>query len=245
MSTSTIIHRFRSLLTRLLLLWLLVYTAAPARGEDDESERHEATAAEVLEAQAAVIQARGAYLKAMGEYCGRQAEAAEKWQDARSKKLQNDKTYVADYYAKKLIRREYTEVTARPPMNRDRAERLAKSNTPPRLHEVLPCNANSRFTATDGPVPLTWPVVLETSDFDRLREDVEELWSRRWTEPSGMGTRNCWEIQQLSRSMQSVLDTQIHDLAPSDYMFAKRFLRSLAYEAEFPCKESHSLLAQH
>src|SRR5690606_22960434 len=78
-----------------------------------------------------------------------------------------------------------------------------------------------------------WPLVLRDSMFDDSREKLDKLFHERTAENSGAGSPNCAAIEQATQEMMKIVGKDIKNLSPDEFITAKHFIGSLAYEARF------------
>lgn len=81
-----------------------------------------------------------------------------------------------------------------------------------------------------------WPYVLRTSEYDELRFTIDKLFDERSPGHSGEGSDNAVAIDKACKQMLEVVKDHIRQLEPEEYVSAKHFLASLAYEAKFSVK---------
>ena len=77
---------------------------------------------------------------------------------------------------------------------------------------------------------LDWPGVLKQSMFAEERERLEDLFAN-WTEYGSVGFEQRRQIRSTTDAMLGKLKQHVNDMPPPEYVTAKRFLESLAYEA--------------
>jgi hypothetical protein len=109
------------------------------------------------------------------------------------------------------------------PTNEDLV-RLAQSGRPARL-------SPRELDHLTGEV--AWPLLLEEAHYDRYREALEALFAARAADGQ-IGPDAYREIDRLAGKMLELLKGCIHEVPPEEYMIARRFLESLAYEARLP-----------
>jgi hypothetical protein len=78
---------------------------------------------------------------------------------------------------------------------------------------------------------VVWPQLLCRECFDQQRAEIDRLASERTVDNSGVGSRNCEEIQQAVEQMKALLKAQIKSVRPEEYLNAKKFLENVASEA--------------
>ena len=179
---------------------------------------HASTAAE------GYLRGRAAVIDAAGSYNANTAQAAISYEQARSLALENDRQYVQNYFQRKELNRQYREALGtRPPSSEDLAQQ-AKDAAPDRLNKY-------QLDPVFGTI--NWPAALQGSEFAEYREAVERSFRHRDALNSGMGSRVQQTVAVTTDEMEATLKTQIRALSPMEYIQAKNFLQSLAYEAKF------------
>ena len=87
--------------------------------------------------------------------------------------------------------------------------------------------------ATTGQI--NWPVVLQAEIFARQRAQLEQLFATRATGPRQAAAFDTFiGIWQGADRLLDALQSYISYLPPQEYVAAKRFLQSLAWEASQP-----------
>jgi hypothetical protein len=80
---------------------------------------------------------------------------------------------------------------------------------------------------------ISWPILLRSSDFAANRSTLEQIFAQRAS--SGViGTPEYLQVYDLTAMMMDDLRQRIREVPPNDYVNARRFLESLAYEARMP-----------
>jgi hypothetical protein len=88
-----------------------------------------------------------------------------------------------------------------------------------------------QLSPTNGQI--NWPAGLLRPEYDALRSTVEELFANRTPSNSGVGSTTEVAVSRITSVMQDDLKAQIRQMTANEYIAAKNFLRSLAYEARF------------
>ncbi len=84
---------------------------------------------------------------------------------------------------------------------------------------------------------LHWPFVLRSPQYTDLRNKIDRLYDARTPQDSGMNSSGYDEIQTACKEMQAIVNEEVKKgLAVNDYVTAKHFISSVAYEAQFPVK---------
>jgi len=80
---------------------------------------------------------------------------------------------------------------------------------------------------------ITWPGVLRDSMFDQSRYELDKLFAARTPANSGAGSENCAAIEKETDKMLKLVGDDINNLDVDEYITARHFITSLAYEARF------------
>lgn len=87
---------------------------------------------------------------------------------------------------------------------------------------------------------LHWPFVLRGQEYADLRQKLDTLYHERTPEDSGNDSSGYDAIQQACKQMQEIVDGKVKEgeMPVNDYVTAKHFISSVAYEARFTVKAS-------
>lgn len=159
--------------------------------------------------------------------------AARNYQEAYQKALENRQRMVETYFLTKAINEQY------------RSARRPK----PLTHEQLTHEQYVELARKAAPAPLTekqydrvlgslrWPYVLLDDDFLPERDEVTRLFQNRTPDEYGPTTAFYNQVRRLTGRLEMKLRDKITLLSPAEYMAAKNFVLSLAYEAQKPPTE--------
>lgn len=142
-------------------------------------------------------------------------------QQARSVAIDNQKKWAQNYFKMKEERQEH-----------DAREREKNKHSP----ETLAAVAKSNLPRELGPDALdpvtghiTWPDVLQNSDYAAHRTELEKLFAQRVQTGQAAGTAQ--SIHTLTAEMAEQLRRHIEEVPAKDYMTGRKFLDSLDYAA--------------
>ena len=142
-------------------------------------------------------------------------------QQARSVAIDNQKKWTQNYFKMKEERQEH-----------DAREREKNKPSP----ETLVAVAKSNLPRELGPDALdpvtghiTWPEVLQTSDYAADRTALEKLFAQRVQTSHAAGTAQ--SIHTATAQMAEQLRRHIEEVPAKDYMTGRKFLDSLDYAA--------------
>ncbi len=161
-----------------------------------------------------IIRARAAYNLTVPEVLQGLSEAAREQIRAREE-------WTHTYFQLREANREYRAKEQLPRPTAEDIVRYAQMGRPERLSpgEVDPVEGT-----------LAWPGVLQDPAFAEGRAELERLFAD-WIHYGTLSLENRRQIRSTTDVMLRQLQDHIDELPPPDYMTARRFLESLAYEA--------------
>ncbi len=182
--------------------------------------------------------AEGAYrgmadrMRALGEFGVLSARTAILLEEARVANMENQTRWIDTYYDRQELSRQRREAKRGPRLSYEDLARIARLGRPDRL-------SPSELDGLTGEI--SWPVLLRDGDFARDRAKVEEVFAQRAASGT-IETDDYLNVRQtvhemrfgLKQRIQEVRRPEVEGLPAADYIQAKRFLRSLAYEAQQP-----------
>lgn len=181
--------------------------------------------ADGVRAEAAYITAGAQMVTAVSQAGKTAAETRKTHEEYRSLAMDNAVKVATTYYERRMVREAYRANHARVRPTAEDIDRYARSGLTKRLGQIsLVSYGNSR---------LLWPAALMMPEFDDCRTQVEDQFAQQSLRNSGVGSELYREVNALTSRMQSELKTFIRQLSPMEYMAAKRYLESLAYETRF------------
>lgn len=166
-------------------------------------------------------------IRAEADYQKESSLAAKNWADARKYELDNWKKWVETYYEVRRINREARAAERGRPMTEADYIRLAQIGKPRRL-------TPSEMDVVTG--QLNWPLLLQATDFVAYRDMLDQVFSNRAYRGT-MGLDDYVKAEQTAESMMDLLRGRIEEVRPAEYVVARRFLESLAYEARLPAPD--------
>ncbi len=156
------------------------------------------------------------------------AQAASIYAQTAHQSIQNHNYAVNSYYANKDVHDKYMAEHAGPKVTQAEIEKYAKDAEPGRLD-------SAQYSREDSLIH--WPPLLRDKAFTKSRNKIDHLFHDRTPDNSGVVSDNYGEIQAACNEMHATLKGMIHTLQPMTYIGAEHFIKSLAYEAEFPPKK--------
>ncbi len=174
--------------------------------------------------------AEGAYrgmadgMRSLGEFGVLRARTAILLEEAKAANMENQTRWIDTYYDRQELSRQRREAKRGPRLGYEDLARIARLGRPDRL-------SPSELDGLTGEI--SWPVLLRDGDFARYRAEVERVFAQR-AESGAIETDDYLKVRQTVHNMKFGLKQRIQGLPAADYIQAKRFLKSLAYEAQQP-----------
>jgi hypothetical protein len=159
------------------------------------------------------------------------ADATLKLSDARRREMDNWKHAIETSLEVQKINSDARVAARGRPLTPAEMVRLAQMGKPRRL-------TPSQLNLLTG--ELAWPVVLDDSLFAQYRQVLDQVFAQR-TEGGRLGYDAYTRGEQTAQAMLEVLRGRISDMAPADYMAARRFLESVACELRLPTIEGDEM----
>jgi len=168
----------------------------------------------------------GELFKDQGIYNQLTAQAARDLAQANTITIDNARKWVQTYFDVRQLNREERAAERGPAPTLSFLMRSAQEGAPRRLSAY-------ELDATTGQI--NWPVVLQAEIFARHRAQLEQLFATRATGPRQAAAFDTFiGIWQGADRLLDALQSYIAYLPPQEYVAAKRFLQSLAWEASQP-----------
>jgi hypothetical protein len=163
-------------------------------------------------------------IRSTGEAVRNGSVAAVNIERAKSQYLRNNYEATKTFWEKRLLWKEKSAQLRGQPLTSDQIRKIARDAAPDRLSSL-------QLSPTTGEI--NWPEALMRSEFDKLRPEVEKIFVNRTLANSGVDSSSETAVAKLTKSMHLDLKAQIKEMTTNEYIVAKSFLRSLAYEARF------------
>ncbi|MEX2141624.1 MAG: hypothetical protein WD894_20330 [Pirellulales bacterium] len=163
-------------------------------------------------------------IRSTGEAVRNGSVAAVNLERAKSQYLRNNYEATKIFWEKRLLYKEKSAQLRGQPLTSDQIRKIARDAAPDRLNTL-------QLSPTTGAI--NWPEALMRPEFDKLRPEVEKIFVNRTVANSGSGSSSETAIARLTKAMHQDLKAQINVMSTNEYMVARSFLRSLAYEARF------------
>lgn len=173
--------------------------------------------------ESSVLEGTGKLLQGAGSYNLSTAQAIDTLEMARSKSIQNYRDAIDARYTTKRINEMYrAQKYAQERMSPEQLSRVTKAKLPDPL---------SAAQYNRGTGELVWPSVLMMPEFSGDRRAIEQAFAHRRGERVGMASNFYLEVSQSARQMHDKMLSQIDNLSTTDSIAARRFLKSVEFEA--------------
>ena len=164
-----------------------------------------------------------AAIRAQGEFNANTALAAKILQESRSLRLANRVKSVEAYYALKERNRQYVDATRKPRPTDEQIRRFNAARAPARLDQ-------QEVDAVSGVI--FWPPALQSDEFAGARQELQRVFRDR-ARLGGLSIEDRQKAVELSQETRDTLKEHIRELQSNDYLAAKKFIDSIAYEVRF------------
>ncbi|HUT94741.1 MAG TPA: hypothetical protein VMY37_35115 [Thermoguttaceae bacterium] len=170
--------------------------------------------------------ARGvaATTRAAGEYNLLSSQARIARAEARRYELENQLQATETYFKMRLLNRQYRALLRGPRPTLDDLKRYAASGRPERL-------SPSELDSVTGDI--SWPILLRDDRYADYRARLEALYVER-AASAQLSTSAYLSIHRTTRAFLKELERRVARVPQMDYIAAKRFIQSLAYEVRQP-----------
>jgi hypothetical protein len=171
------------------------------------------------------LQGLASVVRAQGDYNLATSAAAVNITTAARQNIQNQKDWVEAYFAIRAFNRQAREAeNAKDRQLTQEWLRFHPSVKPKRL-------TSSELDPVSGTI--NWPVLLQRDELTPLRENIQKAFIERH-QLGMMGYNHYRSVQQITTGLLSEMLEKIENLAPREYIQAKRFIEALIYEASLP-----------
>jgi len=161
----------------------------------------------------------------LGQYNLATSAAAVNLSEARRSEIANDKLWTQTYFQMRDVNRQNREAEIkRQRGNPEDWARYAQAGKPKPL-------GSQDLDAVTGEI--RWPILLGLPGFAAQRARLEKAFADR-AYHGVMGAEDYLVVRQLTDEMLAGLKDRVADLPPQQYVVARRFLESLAFEASQP-----------
>jgi hypothetical protein len=80
---------------------------------------------------------------------------------------------------------------------------------------------------------IAWPRLLRGDEFTQLREELEKLYAKRADVGGSIGPETYRQIRDTTDAMMAQLKSNVKKYRANEYIDARKFIESLAFEARF------------
>jgi hypothetical protein len=178
---------------------------------------HSSTAAE------GYLRGRASVIDAAGQYNLNTSQAAINYEQAYRASLENSVTNAETFFAKRRINESYRESKQGPAPSQETLADRARQGVPGRLNP-------EQYEPTFG--TLYWPAAFDDARFSATRTQLDRLMADRDAQ-GGVGSHHYRDVVETTDALKEELRGMIDELSPTEYVQAKKFLNSVAYEARF------------
>jgi hypothetical protein len=197
------------------LAWAQPYDAAPATyGE----YHHASTAGE------GALRGMASVARSAGSYNLQTSQAAINMTEAQSNYIKNRDEATNTYFQMREANKEYRARARAPRPTMEALVRYAQAGKPKRM-------SASELDSVAGSV--AWPTLLQVDRYADSRAKLEKLFAKR-AEQGVISYEDQAQIAATTKAMLAELKGQVRDVPQMDYIAAKRFIESIAYEAKIP-----------
>lgn len=146
-------------------------------------------------------------------------------QEAWSRAIDNKQKAVETYFQIKQINRAAREAARPQPLTYTQYAKLAKQEAPERLSDADYNRVMGR---------LSWPAVLAGDDFAAERAGVDQAFVGRKAQDVGVSTNFHRDVRELTAVMHAKLRERMGTMSDMEYIAARKFLSSVAFESQQP-----------
>jgi len=180
--------------------------------------------AEIGRSQAAIVTAQASVIANAAATNAAAAKAIDDLERIRAMALDNDLKEVKAYYDRRKMHADFRAQHASQRADKDDFQRRAKPSTDrASAYQVDPLRGR-----------IFWPSVLKRDEFGDARAQIDDLFAKRKSRQAGLGSNFCRQTKSLAFVMRDQLREMMDELPPSEYLAARKFLDTLALEAQMP-----------
>jgi hypothetical protein len=179
------------------------------------------------DAQAKILTARAGWITAVANANSTDAKTLQTLQQVRSLVLDNNLKAAKTFYDKRKLCEDYRKLNPCKRPTQESMSRYSQASLPKRPVQ---------FQLASAPGRIYWPDALLDEEFSDGRIQLESLFAQRKAGAAAAGSNISGEVQTVAAQMREQLQAKIRQMSPEEYLAARRFLESLAYEARFPAR---------
>ena len=181
----------------------------------------------MADAQAKLINAQAAWITAKANAKATDAQTLQTLEQVRGLKLENSVKVANTFYEKRKLYDGYQGLSTHERATAEDLLRYSKTPVPQRP-------ANYQIDPLKGEI--FWPEVFQEEEFYVLRTQVDCLFAQRKAAPGTRGGEVFGQVQNVAAQMREELRSRVRQMDPTEYLAARKFIDSLAFEARFPAR---------
>ena len=170
------------------------------------------------------LRGMGDLVRSQGQANLSNSAAAINYSIAQKNEIENRSQWTHTYFQMRKANREYRAAERGPRPTMEDLVRYAQRGKPKRL-------GTSEVDTVTGAI--NWPVLLRSDEFAASRSELEAAFARRASH-SAIDAEDYAKVKRATSRMLADLKKQVRNVPSNQYMIAKRFIESLAYEAGLP-----------
>jgi hypothetical protein len=178
-----------------------------------------------IDAQCKMLQAKATWIRAVADARATNAKTLQTLEQVRSLALDNNLKVAKTFYEKRRLYDAYQGLNTHKRPSQQDMIRYSQTAVPKRP-------ANFELASARGGV--SWPVALLDEDFSDGRLQLESLFAQRNRGAGSSASSVAREVRTGATQMREQLKSKIRQISPAEYVAARKFLVSLAYEAQLP-----------
>ncbi|NLX99565.1 MAG: hypothetical protein GXY83_25805 [Rhodopirellula sp.] len=152
------------------------------------------------------------------------SEAAINMTEARRRQIENFEKATETYFAMRRQNQAYRAAERGSRPTYEDLVRYAEAGKPERL-------SPSEMDTVTGDI--TWPIILRSDHFEEYREVLGQLFASR-AATGALSSEGYLTVDKVTDAMKAELQRKIDDIPPQDYLRARKFIESLAFEVKAP-----------
>lgn len=209
-------------LTAVFFLLVVFLGFNVAKAQTTPARTTQEPAAQFIEAEAKLLSAQAAMVTALATANKTNAETLRTLEEARALALANELKKAETFYGKKTLYENHRKLNeVRPPRaTKEALLRYSQMSAPQRL-------TKEQFDLIKGEI--RWPSVLQKDEFEEHRSQIETLFVKRLDFSQDIQG----QVQDITDRMSARLSSLAREVPSSEYIKARKFIRSLAYESQF------------
>lgn len=163
-------------------------------------------------------------VRAQGDYNLTTSQAMVNMGEAQRRNIENRKLWTDSYFEMRRANADYRAAERGPRGTPEDWVRFAREAAPNR-----PSPGELDYV-TGG---IAWPRLLRGEEFTQSRDELEKLFSKRASVDGNIGPETYRQIRDTTDAMMAQLKANIKKYRAHEYIDARKFIESLAFEARF------------